>query len=246
MDRPHALLILALGCAPQPADDTAAPVDTGTASPPPWADEVLSAPGHTGFGTRDVARAINGARGGGRYQGSFDVFSLGLQVGVDDELILRWSGRRLVDGPGPDLAVFENAFEVQGGGWFVDPTIVEVTADGERWVAFPHDYLADDERAWDPDPALWPGFAGLTPVHLHEEDHPVDPFDEAAGGDVFDLADLPGEEGETIRALGVLAVRLTSAAARVNPDTGEPWPREPVSDGADIDAVYGRAFVEAD
>src|SRR5690606_18184373 len=146
VDRAHALLILLAGCAAPP--DVADPLDTGAAPPAPWADEVLSAPGHTGFGTRDVARAVNGARGGGPRPGSLDVFSLGLEPGVDDELVLRWSGRRLVDGPGPDLAVFENAFEVKGGGWFIDPLVVEVSADGERWVAFPHDYTADDESAW--------------------------------------------------------------------------------------------------
>lgn len=242
MVHPHALILLLAGCVAELPGDSAAPGDTAPHTLPPWADEVLSAPGHTGFGTRDAARAVNGARGKGRHQGSVDVFSLGLEPGVDDELVVGWSGRRLLDGPGPDLVVFENAFEVKGGGWFIDPVIVEVTADGERWVAFPHDYTADDERAWVPDPALWPGFAGRTPVYLHEDDAPMDPFSEEAGGDAFDLADLPGEEGATVRASGVLAVRLTSAAARTNPDTGEVWPRDPVADGADIDAVYGRTF----
>lgn len=239
MVRPHALILLVAACASPSVDDTAEPTDTAPPVPQAWADEVLSAPGHTGFGTRDAARAANGARGKGRHQGSLDVFSLGLEPGVDDELILGWSGRRLFDAPGPDLVVFENAFEVKGGGWFIDPVIVEVTTDGEHWVAFPHDYTAENELEWVPDPALWKGFAGITPVYLHEDDAPMDPFSEEAGGDRFDLADLAGEEGEAVRAGGVLAVRLTSAAARINPDTDAPWPRDPVADGADIDAVYG-------
>lgn len=241
MDRAHALILLLAGCVAEP-DGPGRPDDTASPGPPAWAREVVSAPGHTGFGTRDVARAVNGARGGGQHQGSLDVFSLGLEPGVDDELILGWEGRRVLDGPGPDLAVFENAFEVKGGGWYIDPVVVEVSADGETWVAFPHDYTADDPAAWHPDPALWSGFAGLTPVHLHEDEHPVDPFGDEAGGDRFDLADLPGDDGEAVRAAGVVAVRLTSAAARVDPDTGEPFPRDPVADGADIDAVYGRTF----
>lgn len=228
------VLLAAIGC------QSAPPLDD---SLPPWADEVLEAPGHTGEGTRDAGRAVNGARGGGPRRGGLDVFSLGLERGVDDILVVGWSDRALVDGPGVDLVVFENPFDVSEGYRFLDPVVVEVSADGERFVAFPHAYLADDPSAWSGDAADWQGFAGLEPVLLHEEDNPVDPFDpEAAGGDGFDLADLPADDPltEEILARGVRAVRLTSAAALDDPQTGLAWPRDPVSDGADIDAVYGR------
>lgn len=237
MDQPHALISLlvvacTLGCS----------VEEPEGPQVSWADEILVAPGHTGETFRDAALATNGARGGGWTAGGVDVFSLGLTVGVDDELVLGWTGRVVVDEPGVDLVVFENPFEVVGGGWYVDPVVVEVSPDGERWVAFPHDYVATDELAWSADPADWPGFAGLTPVLLHEEENPVDPFSEEAGGDGFDLAELPGPVGDEVRAAGAVAVRLTSAAVHENPDSGAVYPRDPVSNGADIDAVYARTL----
>lgn len=232
------MAMLLAGCTPAVGTDTAAEV------PPPWADVAWSAPGHTGKGFRDVARATNGARGGGAYWGGVDVFSLGLTVGVDDALVLGWSDRVLVDGPGPDLVVFENPFDAASGGRFMDPVVVEVSPDGERWLAFPHAFTGLDGREWSSDPADWVGFAGITPVLLHEEDNPVDPFDApTAGGDQFDLAALPDDPlADEILADGVAAVRLTSAAVWTNPQTEDPYPRDPISNGADIDGVYGQHF----
>jgi hypothetical protein len=153
----------------------------------------------------------------------------------------------VLDGPGPDLVVFENGFrERERDAYFMDPVVVEVSADGERWLAFPHDYLASDETAYEPHPAAWEGFAGVTPVMLHVEHGGADPLAPSAGGDAFDLADLAAERAEDaalasrLRTEGVRYVRLTSAALVVNPDTGVPYPRDPVSDGADIDGVAGR------
>jgi hypothetical protein len=48
--------------------------------------------------------------------------------------------------------------------------VVEVTADGEAWAAFPHALLGDPADA-----GAWLGFAGLAPVALHVDDYPVDP-----------------------------------------------------------------------
>ena len=128
----------------------------------------------------------------------------------------------------------------------MDPTVVEVSLDGVQWVAFPHDLTAIDETGWSNDPLDWPGFAGRTPVLLHEEDNPVDPVDPGvAGGDGFDLDDLPaGEPADTIRSDGFMFVRLSSAAALLNPDTGEAYPRDPISNGADIDGVYAALLAE--
>ncbi len=208
------------------------------------ADLVVHAPHATGAGFLNADLAVNGVRGGGETSGSLDVFSLRLEAGVNDTLVLGWSDRRVVDTPGVDLVVFENAFRTSGDKVFMDLAVVEVSADGDSWVAFPHDYVAEDETKYKADPALWVGFAGRTPVLLHAEDNPVDPFDaEAAGGDGFDLADLPGEAGEVIRAEGVRFVRIASAAARVNPDTGAKFPRDGASDGPDIDGVWARALV---
>lgn len=199
------------------------------------ASEIVGAPGASGTGFGDPSRAIDGVRGGGEDAQSLDVYS----IPPREHLVLGWGGQRVVDVPGPDLAVFENAFDYAEGLRFMDPTIVEVSADGERWVAFPHDYVADDERAYSPRPEHWIGFAGITPVYLHAEENALDPFDPAAGGDRFDLADLP-EDARAPRF-----VRLSAASRAINPDTGEPFVRDPVSDGADIDGVVAHTLGDA-
>ncbi|MEZ4436466.1 MAG: hypothetical protein R3F65_29040 [bacterium] len=215
----------------------APPVDEAGGGAPALADTVLAAPDGDGAG------AVDGVRGGGERAGSTDTAALGLEPGA--ALVLAWSGRRVVDGPGADLVVFENAFRYAGG-VFMDPVVVELSVDGESWVAWPHAYLGPAD-AYVPDPAAWPGFAGLSPVGLHAEHNPVDPFSAAAGGDRFDLAALPddGALGQ-IRREGFVAVRLSSAAAHLDPATGAPYPRDRVSDGADIDGIAARYFLPLD
>ncbi len=213
------------------------------AHPGELADEVVEAPGQSNADFGDASLAVNGVRGCGDGCGSLDVFSLGYAAGEDNYLVLRWSGRRVTDGPGADLVVFENAFDRGGGDVFMDLLVVAVSRDGTSWVEFPHDYQHPDETVYVTDPARWPGFAGRTPVRLHEEENPVDPFDrEAAGGDAFDLADLPAgdAEADAIRAEGFVYLRLETAPSRENPDTGAPYVHEGISNGADVDGVYAR------
>lgn len=199
------------------------------------ADEVVDAPDATGEGFGDPSRAVNGVRGGGLTAQSLDVYSISLE----GHLVLGWSGRRVMDGPGVDLVVFENAFQYGDGATFMDPVVVEVSSDGETWVAFPHDYVAEDEARYSNRAADWRGFAGRTPVLFHEEERAeLDRFDpEEAGGDGFDLADLG--------LASIRYVRLSPASAHTNPDTGAPFPRDPVSDGPDIDGVAARWLAEA-
>ena len=188
----------------------------------------------------DPARATNGARGGGCCSGSTDVYSLDPAAGRD-ELVLAFQ-EPIVDGPGDDLAVFENPFDIAGSeGRFMDPLLVTVSADGDVFAEFPHTYDAPDPTVWSSDPEHWNGFAGITPVFLHEDDNPVDPSNrEEAGGDGFDLADLaPGAAADAIREHGVLYVRLVPAFLATDPATGSFYPADPVSDGPDVDAVYG-------
>ncbi len=196
------------------------------------ADLVVAAPGASGSGFGDPQRAVNGVRGGGTSAGGQDVYSMGLEAGVNDSLVLAWSGRRVVDAPGVDLVIFENPFEAAGpSAVFMDLVIVEVSADGENWWAFPHSY---GEASYSSDPADWIGFAGRTPVLLHEEENSVDPLDSSlAGGDGFDLADLAAPE---LLASGVAYVRLRSA--------GTEYPSEPISNGPDIDGLYAAELVE--
>src|SRR5689334_10454268 len=79
------------------------------------AGEVVDAPGATGTGFGDPSHATNGVRGGGRTMGSLDVYSIPL----DGYLVLGFGGP-IEDGPGDDLAVFENAFEYSDGRTFID------------------------------------------------------------------------------------------------------------------------------
>jgi hypothetical protein len=207
---------------------------------PIYATTVVEAPGATGEGFGDPTRAVNGVRGAGPAAGSLDVYSL--DYAERTHLVLSWGGRTVRNGPGADFVVFENPFRTFGGAMFMDPVIVSVSRDGATFVDLPHAYLAPDPTRYSADPDHWQGFAGRTPVLLHEELHPVDPFDPvAAGGDAFDLDALEdhGEAG-AIRREGFRYVRLTSAAIVTNPATGMPYPRDPLSNGADIDGVYAR------
>lgn len=197
------MILLALACAPES----------------PWADEVVAAPGadpSSAFG--DPALAANGARGGGTGAGGVDVYSLHLD-GPREELVLSFSEHVVVDGEGPDLVVFENAFEVRGGGNFMDPVIVAVSEDGETFVEFPHRFEGTE---YDPDPAAWTGFAGIHPVRHDTDDRRTPAVDDPeAGGDRFDLADVGLDF--------VTHIRLRPAKG---------FPHDAVSDGPDIDAVY--------
>ena len=211
------------------------------------ADVVVDAPGATGTGVGDPTRAVNGVRGAGTTSGSLDVFSLGYIPDRNDHITLRWSSARLRNGPGADLVVFENPF-VSGSGTFMDLIIVEVSIDGATFRALPHRYTAADPTVYHNDPSLWQGFAGRTPVLLNVDTNPVDPFDPvAAGGDAFDLDAITGDDdlARAIRSDGVRFVRLVSASARTNPDTGAPYVHDPVANGPDIDGMVGR-YVQAE
>lgn len=210
------------------------------------ADTVVDAPGATGSGFLNSTRAINGVRGAGSRSGSLDVFSLGYTPGGNDHITLAWSHGRLQNGPGADLAVFENPFLINGGGVFMDLIIVEVSLDGIEFRALAHDYTATDPTVYQRNPALWSGFAGRTPVLLNVDTNPVAPFNAtAAGGDQFDLDTVVGDDAvaQSIRTDGVRFVRLTSAPARINPDTGAAYVHDGASNGADIDGAYGRYLV---
>ena len=186
----------------------------------PWADVVIDAPGADQEldGFSDPHFAVNGARGGGLSAGGTDVYSLD-RDGPRTHLVVGFSDLQVVDGEGPDFVVFENAFQISSGGNFMDPTLVEVSRDGEVWHPFPATFAG---TTYDNDPALWEGFAGIQPV-VHDVDDRSTPDvdDPEAGGDRFDLADLGLDS--------VTQIRLSAAPG---------VPNEPVSNGPDIDAVY--------
>lgn len=186
--RPALLFLALVACAgsddPLDTDVDADPdtdADTDTDTGPRWwgegdpfADELVSfEPGpFAGFGQDALPDVVLGAPIGGGQRGSLDVVSLGeggsIVLGFDETI---------VDGPGIDLLVFENAFV----GW-PETGEVAVSEDGETWVPFPCDAL-DREGGF-------PGCAGVNNV-WSTPDNGIDPTDpEAAGGDAFDLADV--------------------------------------------------------
>jgi hypothetical protein len=190
-------LLILVGC-------TTAPL--GAEMPPPFASRVVSfkaGPGGT-FGKDKMPDIVLGPPvGAGSDGGSMDVVSLGYK----GEIILAFDGMRIVDGPGPDLIVFENAFP----GW-QETGVVAVSADGVTWHEWP--------CAWQDAKGNFPGCAGVRAV-LSNPDNGVDPTDpDRAGGDAFDLADV------TVTTARFVRIR----------DSGHN-PTDPPGAGFDLDAV---------
>jgi len=186
MDAAVAALITLAGCGavdPSGADagDSAdASIDAGPAGwaayegPSPFGGSVVSfTPGEAaGFGQDALPDiALGPPDGKGARAGSLDVVSLGR----DGVIVLRFDEVSVIDGTGPDLLVFENAF-----GGFSELARVAVSDDGEAWSEFP--CAADDDAGG------FPGCAGTAPVHLNATNFDL-PFDPAVtGGDAYDLA----------------------------------------------------------
>lgn len=119
--------------------------------------------------------------GKGSDAGSLDVVSLG----AGGEIVLAFGELGIVDGPGPDLIVFENAFWPGGDPTqvFYELAEVSVSEDGETWQTFACDTAGDGA-------GNFPGCAGWTPTLVYDAAKlvPLDPAQ--SGGDAFDLADL--------------------------------------------------------
>ena len=150
-------------------------VDAAAANVGVFAAEVVSKKlgEGSGWGTDELPDIVLGApRGGGENKGGLHVLSLG----KGGEIVLRLRVA-VIDGPGPDLIVFENPFV----GW-VETGRVAVSDDLKTWHTFP---CACDDKA-----GGYPGCAGVSAV-LSNADNGIDPSDpKKAGGDAFDLADL--------------------------------------------------------
>ncbi len=129
-----------------------------------------------GFGASEMPDIVLGPpRGAGDLMGGTDVVSLG----AGGEIVLGFDVD-IVDGPGDDLAVFENAFQVPGARerYWEELGEVSVSLDGARWSTF-----RCDPRGARPHT----GCAGWTPVYSNPANAfcATDPF--TAGGDAFDL-----------------------------------------------------------
>jgi hypothetical protein len=146
---------LHLGCASEP--------DAGD----PFADAVVEfEPAQASmFGHEHLPDIVLGPPGG-----LADVASLG----CEGMIVLEFGEPGIVDGPGADFIVFENAFSQD----FPEPGEVAVSEDGLTWSVFACE------------PISLEGCAGVSPT-LALPGTGIDPTDpEVAGGDAFDLAAL--------------------------------------------------------
>lgn len=219
---------------------------TATAENTAYADTVVDTPCASDALYTDPQRAVNGVRGAGAGRGSVDVFSLRACGNVADRyLTVRWSNRVVKNGLGTDFAVFENGFAYPGGRAFMEPMVVSLSQDGQTWIDFPHRYRHEPPTEFTNDPGAWEGFAGVEPV-LYHEDRPVPIWvPEEAGGDHYDL-DALSDEGLAgrIKREGFVYLKVTHAAAILNPTTGAQYPPPPANQSfdqaPDIDGVYAR------
>ncbi len=140
-----------------------------------------------GFGQDQFPDIVLGAPdGAGETGSSLDVLSLG----DGGSIILEFVDNVAMNGPGPDIIVFENPFFVGGNPMnvFCEVAFVEASQDGVRFFRFPNDYDPDGDPIHNP--ANWSGFAGVRPV-ISNAENGIDPTDpELAGGDCFDLDDV--------------------------------------------------------
>lgn len=139
-------------------------------------------------------------------------------LGLDGSIILGWKGFLLIDGPGPDFTVFENAFAYGNGKIYVEPAVISVSSDGITFLQFPCDSITLQ------------GCAGRTPTNGGK--NPFDPSE--SGGDSFDLS-----------AIGVDSVRfikIHDVCSIIRNNRSHPfW--DPTINGFDLDAVVGLHLV---
>jgi len=123
-------------------------------------------------------------------------------LGNGGSITLGFAPSSLVDRPGPDFIVFENAFYVNGDSElpYAELASVEVSEDGEHFDAFPCTATQ----------APYGSCAGWHPVYANPDENAIDPTDPAvAGGDAFDLADLGVARARYVRIID--RVDLTGA-----------------------------------
>ncbi len=133
-----------------------------------------------GFGANEMPDIVLGPPvGTGSLKGSFDVVTLGL----GGEIVVSFEPNAIVDGPGPDFIVFENAFYAGGSSTqpAADPGEVSVSEDGVTWKT----YECTPGSA-----APYGKCAGWHPVYSAPGNgiSPIDPA--TAGGEAYDLAEL--------------------------------------------------------
>ena len=186
------------------ASDQAGEASTGDAGPNPvkvvGIHSVVSATygAGAGFGKAKLPVVVQGGpRGEGPSGSSTDVLSLGFK----GEIVVSFGPYDVVDGPGPDLIVFENPFLTSPYSPYAEPGDVALSSAGtaaKDFVTFP----CDSTKQGDPAKKQWPypGCAGVRPVLANVKTNSVSPADPAkAGGDAYDLATLKIKQARYLR-----------------------------------------------
>ncbi len=161
-------------------------------------EKVTYGPG-AGFGKAALPGVIqDGPQGGGSTGGSQDVLSLGEK----GEAVLSFGPYDVVDGPGVDFIVFENAMLVAPYQPFAEPGIVGLSSKGITSSDF-KEFSCDLTRTTgDAAKKQWPypGCAGVRPVLANVKQNTIPPTSPAlAGGDQFDLAALKIKQARYVR-----------------------------------------------
>jgi hypothetical protein len=170
-----------------------------------------------GYGAARMPAVVLGPPvGAGDAQGGTDVVSLG----TGGEIVVSFEPNAIVDGPGVDLLVFENAFFAGGDAHAVaaDRGEVSVSDDGLTWTTFPCTATAYPYGAcagWHP--VYSSPMNGISPL-----DAKVDA--NGAGGDPFDLHDVGVTRARFVRVRD-LSVQTCSSESKIT------------TNGFDLDAM---------
>jgi hypothetical protein len=204
----------------------------------PYADGVVAfVPGAgAGFGQSGLPGTVIGPPlGGGAFGGGLDVVSLGASGRID----LAFTNNVIVNGPGADFTVFENAFLTIGaysitGPPFAEPGQVSVSQDGISWVSFPCSMSS---------PPYYPGCAGVYPVlsnannasSPHASVLTTTPIENLVGVSVFSFALPAGAGGDSfdLATVGLAWARYV----RVEASPSATGPEGPDNARFDLDAV---------
>jgi hypothetical protein len=171
----------------------------------------------SGFGRDQMPAVVEGPPiGGGACSGGTNVLSLG----NGGEIVVSFEPNWIVDGPGPDFIVFENAFYVhcdESDGSDAEPAEVSVSDDGVTWTSFP----CTNTTAEPP----FQQCAGVHPVFANPTNgiSPVDP--KTAGGDLYDLADIGLTKAKYVRIVDKVIEACPDSGAHLN------------TNGFDLDAI---------
>ena len=194
-----------------------------------WGGEALIERGpqqidSTQFGQAEVGSGVDAAG-----VANFQVVSLGEGGSATYEF-----DPALGDGPGWDLAIFENGF-ASGDGFFLELAFVEVSSDGEHYVRFPATSLTDTTQQIGTFDLLYPN--QLNQLAGKYEGGLGTPFDlqrlvDSAGIDIQHITHL-----RIIDVVGQLENGRRDQAGR---PINDPWPTPFASSGFDLDAMAFR------